>query len=63
MADSDQVSQEEADELTNHLQKLADQWRERLENPQVKAQIAAGVLQVSPLVRELLDAFPPRKKK
>jgi hypothetical protein len=60
---NDLPSEEEARELENHLRKLADQWREKLADPQVQAQIKAGTMVVSPLVEQLLSAFPPAQRK
>lgn len=57
------MEDEEAKELEGQMRALADQWRERLERPEVKAGLANGSLALSPLVRELLEAFPPRPTK
>jgi hypothetical protein len=54
-----EVTQEEADEMLASFQRQADEWRKRLADPQVRAQIKAGTLVVSPLIHELLTAFPP----
>ena len=51
--------EQEADETLKGLQKQADEWRTRLSNPELQAQIKAGMLRISPLVRDLLRAFPP----
>lgn len=59
----DEVSQEEANQLEAHLRKMAEMWHKRLEDPTVKAQIEAGTLALSPLVRQLLDAYPRTKEK
>lgn len=60
---SEQATEQEAQELERHLRQLADQWRKRLEDPQVAAQVKAGTLAVSPLVQSLLNAFPPAREK
>lgn len=58
----DPVTDQEADELTVKLKAIADQWRTRLADPATQQQLAAGTLAVSPLVKELLAAFPPDPK-
>lgn len=49
----------EVQELEKRMQKLADQWRERIKDPATKAGLEAGVLVLSPLVKDLLRTFPP----
>lgn len=49
----------EAEETAQQLQAMADEWRERLKNPDLQAQLKAGVVEISPMVKQLLDAFPP----
>lgn len=53
--------QQDLDDLERSLQKTADQWRARLADPAVQAQIRAGTLRLSPLVQQLLLAYPPEK--
>lgn len=53
------VTEQEAQELEAHLRRLAEQWRARLSDPATRREIEAGKLKVSPLVQQLLAAFPP----
>ena len=53
---------QEADQFLQDMQALADRWRQRLADPALQAGIKAGKVQISPLVHQLLSAFPPRKK-
>ncbi len=55
--------QRELQELEQSLQEQADQWRERLKDPLIKQQIKTGKMQISPLVSDLLLAFPSKQKK
>ena len=57
-AEEQQVTEQEAKEFQESLQKEAEQWRKRLKDPLIQAQIKAGTLIVSPLVESLL-ALPP----
>lgn len=61
MAEKSQVEQE-LDEVEENLQRLADKWRARLQELGVQEQVKAGRLRLSPLVVELLEAFPPREQ-
>lgn len=55
----DEVTEREAGDLESRLRALAGEWRDRLADPVVAAGVRAGRLRVSPLVRDLLAAFPP----
>lgn len=60
--DRDEAAEmEEMEEFLVRQQELADQWRARLARPEVKAQVRAGTIRVSPLVQHLLEAFPPKE--
>lgn len=59
----EEANDQEAQELESKLQKLAERWRKRLEDPVLQAQIKAGKMQLNPLVDQLLDAFPPASKR
>lgn len=48
----------DADVLTDRLKKLADRWRTKLQEPAIQDGIKTGQLAVSPLVRQLLAAYP-----
>ena len=56
-------TEEEANQFLESLQKQADQWRERLSQSPMAELVASGKMRVSPLVRDLLAAFPPKSKK
>lgn len=58
-----QATEQEAQQFMEEMQKTADQWRAKLADPVMQQQIKAGKLTVSPLVQELLNAFPPSAKK
>jgi hypothetical protein len=58
--DLEEMSEEEAQAARAHWQRVADEWRERLEHPALRAMIQSGQAVVNPLVEELLRAFPPR---
>lgn len=58
MTEADGASRQEADQLESHLRRLAGRWRQKLKDPAVRKLVKGGQLQVSPLVRELLKAFP-----
>ena len=60
MADQDQAIEQEAQELHSQMQALADQWRKKLAEPAMQQQIRARTVVVSPLVQQLLTAFPPK---
>lgn len=57
------AADQEADDLHNRLQKLADEWRKRLSNPVLKNMVESGQMQISPLIKKLLAAFPPASTK
>ena len=59
----EQATEQEAQELEQQMRALASQWRKRLADPQVAAQVKAGTLAVSPLVHQLLAAFPQAQEK
>lgn len=54
---------QEMAEFEDQMRAEAEKWRARLADPQVQAQIKAGTLTLSPLVHQLLEAFPPRPTK
>ena len=55
------TEQEEWDLATHdaHMRRVADKWRARLADPQIKAQLANGTMELSPMVTALLRAYPP----
>ena len=55
-----EVTDQEAEQFHAMLKQQADQWRQRLADPVIAAQVKAGKIQISPLVKELLLAFPPK---
>ena len=64
--DQDQPTDREADEMLKEMQRIADQWRERLKDPRVQAAIKSGQLRIDPLIKELLElnlGSPPQPKK
>ena len=52
------MDEKEGEELESSLRKLAEEWRNRLEQPELKEALRTGRAVLSPLVKELLDAFP-----
>ena len=61
--DNGEMTEQEAQEMEQEMQKLADKWRKKLSDPQTKAQVENGSLIVNPLVIDLLNAFPPKSEK
>lgn len=61
--DQNQSEEQEARALSNRLQAAAAQWHQRLADPLLQAQIKAGRIQVNPLVKQLLLAYPQAGKK
>jgi hypothetical protein len=59
--ENDPELEAEAEEFLQNLQKLADQWRERLKDPILQSLVQAGRVQISPLVTNLIEKFPPAK--
>ena len=53
------VTNAEGKALEASLRRQAKEWRRRLDDPVTKKLIKSGHLTVSPLVTELLKAFPP----
>lgn len=54
---------QEAAKLESHLKRIAQQWHQRLADPLIQAQVKSGQIQISPLVRRLLEAYPPESSK
>ena len=62
--DNSQDEEAEAREFEQHLQQLAEVWRERLKDPAIQKQVASGALVINPLVLELVnDVYPQPKEK
>jgi hypothetical protein len=61
--DEQPVTDQEAEAFQAKLRKQADKWRSRLADPVIQQEIKAGRMEVSPLVKQLLNAFPPVAKK
>ena len=59
----DLVTNQEIQQLEVSMKTLAEDWRRRLADPQVKEQIKRGTLEVSPMVKQLLKAFPATSEK
>ncbi len=55
--------QQQAQAMQKHLEQLAQQWHQKLQDPGIRQMVESGQMQVSPLVKDLLDAFPQAKKK
>lgn len=51
----EQVTQAEADQFLQWLRSQQEEYRRRLADPEVRAQIDRGQLAVNPLVSSLLD--------
>lgn len=56
-------SDQEEEQTLESLRNLANQWRKRLQDPVTQALVKSGQAQISPLVRKLLAAFPPPRKR
>lgn len=61
--DQNQNEDQEADRMLKSLEEQAEAWREKLKVPATQELIRQGKLQLSPLVKKLLSAFPPVRKK
>ncbi len=55
---SPDVTDQEADEMLDHLHQLADQWRERLRDPAMRQLVERGLVKINPLVLKLLKISP-----
>lgn len=58
-----QMTDRQGDEMAERLRAMADRWRERLADPVLADQIRTGRATLSPLVKNLLAAFPPNSAK
>ena len=56
------VTDQEAEQMEQALKEIAATWRKRLADPLIQTEIRAGRMTVSPLVQQLLLAFPPESK-
>lgn len=60
---AEQETSREAEDLENSLRKLAEKWRDRLKDHLLRSQLKARKVELHPLVKKLLLAFPPTSRK
>lgn len=56
--DPEPVTEAEGQAVLDKMEQLAGEWRRRLQDPATRRMLKAGTLQLSPLVKDLLAAFP-----
>ena len=49
-----QINQEEAEKFHNSLRSLAQEWRQRLQDPVLRSLVQTGKVKISPLIAGLL---------
>jgi hypothetical protein len=57
------VSEQEGQALQQSLTRLAEAWRQKLAEPRLRQLIESHQVEVSPLVQQLLRAFPSASRK
>ena len=63
MADKPDNLEQEAMQFAEDLRSQASEWQQKLDDPATKQLIEDGTLQVDPLLKSMLVAFPPVKQK
>jgi hypothetical protein len=58
MEQDEEVSEQEAERFRNRMHQLAQEWHQRLANPVLQSQLKEGLIELSPMIEALLEAFP-----
>ena len=58
MNQNEEMDSKAGNEMLEQMQKLAKMWRKKLQEPAVKLMVKNGNMKISPLVQQLLNAFP-----